>query len=177
MAAYRALCNGSDRDASDFACRATPLVRALGDRYLWMHLQRKVGLAALFTGDIDAARHAFREELAVARELVVLPAASEGLTGLAAVAAVHDELDRAARLAGAAATHRYDEPEAVVDARLHATFLAPARTRRGPDAWDTAVHEGAALSFDDAIAYALTDSRAGARDSTLKQRAPVGHAQ
>ena len=98
-------------------------------------------------------------KLGLCRELVVLPAASEGVAGLAAVAAVSDDLDRAARLTGAAAAHRYGEPEDPVDVRLDATFLEPARVRWGADAWDAAVREGAALSFEDAIAYALDERR------------------
>lgn len=158
MGAFRALCNGSDDDASRFASRAVALTRKLGDRFQWMLLRRKVGLAALFTGDTDAAYDAFREQLELSRELVVLPAAFEGLAGLAAVAVVHDDLDRAARLCGAATAHRYSDPENAIDTRLNATFFEPARTRRGTEVWDAAVHDGSALSIDDAIAYALSDS-------------------
>jgi predicted ATPase len=164
MGVYRALCNGSDGDARDFASRAVPLSRALEDRLQWMLLQRKVGLAALFSGDTQAARDAFREQLELCRDVVVLPAA-KGVGGLAAVAAVCGDLDRAARLFGAAAAHRYGEPENAIDARLRATFFEPARTRRGADAWDAGVREGAALSFDAAIAYALDDSDTDVRDS------------
>jgi len=46
-----------------------------------------------------------------------------------------------------------------VDARLRATFSEPARARFGADAWDAAVHAGAALDFQDAIAYALEQPR------------------
>ena len=89
----------------------------------------------------------------------MLPFASEGLLGLAAVAAVRGDVDRAARLVGAAAAHR-TAPEDPVDARLDATFFEPARTRYGADAWDAAARDGSALSFEDAIAYALEEPRA-----------------
>ena len=168
MAAFRALCNGSDDDASRFASRAIPLTRELNDRFIWMLLLRKVGLAALFTGDTEAARDAFGEQLELCQDLVALPAAFEGLGGLAAVAAVRDDLDRAARLCGAATAHRYNDPENAIDTRLHATFFGPARTRRGHEAWDAAVHDGSALNFNDAIAYALTDSRTDTFDSISK---------
>ena len=105
-AAYVALCLGSDRDAKEFADRAIPIARELDNPYTWMMLRGNFGLAALLTGDTDAARGAFREELELCRELVVRPFASEGLLGLAAVAAVDGDADRAARLAGAAAAHR-----------------------------------------------------------------------
>jgi tetratricopeptide (TPR) repeat protein len=169
MAVFRALCNGSDEDASHFASRAIPLTRKLNDPFVWMLLRRKVGLAALFTGDTEAARDAFREQLELCQDLVVLPAAYEGLGGLAAVAVVRDDLDRAARLCGAAAAHRYGDPENAIDTRLDAAFFEPARTRRAPEAWDAAVRDGSALNFNDAIAYALTDSRTDAPDSAAKQ--------
>jgi hypothetical protein len=117
------------------------------------------GLAALFTDDAAGAVAAFREALELARELVVLPVAFEGLRGLAAIAASHGDLDRAARLYGAAGTHRYDEPEHPVDVRVRDTFFAPARARHGVKAWDAAARAGAALGFRDAIAYALHEPR------------------
>ena len=120
-----------------------------------MLVQDRWGLAALFRDDIAGAAAAFHEQLDVARELVVLPVVFEGLRGLAAVAARHGELDRAARLYGAAEAHRYEEPEHPIDARLHDTFFAPALARYGTEAWDAAERAGAALGLRDAIAYAL----------------------
>ena len=111
----------------------------------------------MLTGDTAAARQAFREELALCRELVYLPFASEGLAGLAAVSTIHGEDHRAARLSGAAAAHRYGKTKDPVDARLDATFFKPARTRHGAEEWDAAAREGSALSFEDAIAYALQE--------------------
>ena len=72
-----------------------------------------------------------------------------------AVAAVRNDTDRAARLAGAAAAHRCCAPQDEVDARLDATFIQPARRRQGADAWDAAARDGGTLSFEDAITYAL----------------------
>jgi predicted ATPase/class 3 adenylate cyclase len=159
-AAYGALQMGSDRDAKEYVGRATPTTRGLNDPFLWMLLQGNSGLAALLTGDTDAARQAFGEELTLCRDLVYLPFASEGLAGLAAVSALHGDDHRAARLLGAAAAHRYGQPKDPVDARLDATFFDPARTRHGAHAWHAAAREGSALSFEDAIAYALQESPA-----------------
>jgi len=158
--AYAALCMGSDRDALDLAARATPPTRALHDPFLQMLLQGNLGLAALLTGETDAARQGFRDELRLCRDLVALPFASEGLAGLAAVATVDGDDDRAARLVGAAAEHRYGQPTDPVDARLRATFFDPARTRHGAGAWDATARGGSALSFEDAIAYALEEALA-----------------
>ena len=159
-AAYGAICMDSDRDAKAFVDRARPVTRELDNRYLWMMLDGNSGLAALFTGDVRTARDAFREELALSRELVVQPFAHEGLNGLAAVAIVDGDDDRAARLAGAAEAHRYGEPGDAVQDRLNATFFEPARTRHGADAWDAAAAEGGSLSFADAVAYGLEERRA-----------------
>jgi hypothetical protein len=170
-AAYTALCHGGDLEAREFARRAIPLVRGLDNPYLWMLLRGNDALAALFTGAIDHAREAFSEELAICRELVVRPFASEGLAGLAAIATVQDDLDRAARLYGAAGSHRYGQPEDRVTARLHTSFFEPARTRHGVDAWDQAIAEGAALGFEEAIAYALDEPpRALTQPETTQRR-------
>ena len=158
-AAYGALVMGGDRDAREFADRAAPIVRDRDSPRSWMILCGNTGLAALLTGDTDAARAAFREELELCRELVALPIACEGLLGLAAVAVVDADLSHAARLRGAAAAHGYEQQDDV-EARLEAAFFATARTRHGADAWDTTVREGAQLSFENAIAYALNQPRA-----------------
>ena len=98
------------------------------------------------------------ERLALAllgRDLVVPLAVAQALTGLAAVAAADARLERAARLAGAGAAHRSRIPDDPVAAKLDATFLEPARTRFGADAWDAAFGEGAALNIDVAIVRGL----------------------
>jgi predicted ATPase/DNA-binding SARP family transcriptional activator len=158
-AAYAALCLGSERDATDFAARATPLARALGTEFERMINSGNLGLAALLTGETGIASQAFREELTLCRDMVVRIVVGEGLRGLGAVAVVDGDDERAATLVGAADGHRYDRPEDPVDARLEAAFFGPARTRCGTDAWNTATRRGSALSFGDAIAFALDEPR------------------
>ena len=158
-AAYAVLCLGSERDATDFAARATPIVRALDSPFMRMINSGNLGLAALLTGETDTASRAFREELRLCRDMVVLSQAFEGLRGLAAVAVVDDDDKRAATLVGAARAHRYDTPEDPVEARLDETYFEPARTRCGTDAWNAATREGSVLGFEDAIACALEEPR------------------
>ena len=74
--------------------------------------------------------------------MVIRPIAFEGLRGLAAVAAVDGDDQRAATLVGAAAAHRYEQPEDLVDARLDKDVFGPARIRCGTDAWDAAARDG-----------------------------------
>jgi hypothetical protein len=125
-----------------------------------MNVRGSLGLTALLTGEPDAAEDALREELRLCRELALRPVAFTGLLGMAAIAASRGEIRRAARLAGAAATHRHGQPEQPLDARLHATFLQSARRRCGADAWDAAAREGAALGLEHAITDALEQPRA-----------------
>jgi predicted ATPase len=157
-----ALGYGSERDARALVERATPLVRALDDPQSWSFLLCNGGLTALLTGDTDAADDAFSQDLRLARDVVAPRFAQESLLGLAAVAAVRDDAQRAAMLTGSAAAHRDDAPQNEIEVRIDAEFLGPARARHGPDTWDAAVREGASLSLPDAIEYAL------------HQREPVG---
>jgi hypothetical protein len=154
-AAYAALCLRSAGDATDFAARATPITRVLDSRSVRMVNSGNLGLAALLTGETARASDAFREELTLCREIVARPVAFEGLRGLAAIAVIHGDDKRAATLVGAAAPQRYDRTEDPVEAKLEAAFFAPARARCGTGAWDAAVREGSALTFEAAIAYAL----------------------
>jgi hypothetical protein len=154
--AYNALCDGHDSDAQEHIERAIPLTRGLESPLRWMALQGNHGMVALFTGAIDEAEAAFREELELARRLVVLPITVEPLLGLAAVAVARGRLSRAARLFGAAGAHRFGLREDAVNARLDAAFFEPARRRAGA-AWESAVHDGAALQLAAAISYALEE--------------------
>ena len=123
-AGYMALSEGSDRDAKEFTQSALAIARELDHPFTSMFVHGNFGLAALLTGDTDAAAHAFREELRLCRELVARPFATEGLLGLAGVAVVRGDVDRAARLVGAAEALR-SEPGDAVHARLDATFFEP----------------------------------------------------
>jgi hypothetical protein len=154
-AAYAALCLGGERDATDFAARAASIERVLDSRFVRMVNSGNLGMAALLSGETDAASHAFREELRLCRDMVIRPMLFEGLRGLAAVAVVHGDAQRAATLVGAADAHRYGRSEDPVEARLDERFFEPARARWGADAWKVAAREGSVLSFEEAIAYAL----------------------
>jgi hypothetical protein len=156
-AAYAALCLGGDRDGAEFASRAAPIAQALDSRFERMINTGNVGLAALLTGQSHIAASAFREELSLCRDMVVRPVVNEGLRGLAAVAVVNGDIKRAATLLGAAATHHYDTAVYPVDRRLDETFFEPARLRCPSKVWNAAASEGSALSFEDAITYALEE--------------------
>jgi hypothetical protein len=162
-AAYGAWRAGRDADAARYLRRAVPLVRRLDQPFLWMHSSGAAGYAALLRGDAEEARAGFGDQLRLSHDLVFRPFVSFALTGLAAVATRERTLERAARLAGAAAAARIPGfDDAAHRTRIEARFLAPARDRHGADAWDGAAREGAAMSLDEAIAYALAEAPAAA---------------
>ena len=156
-ASYAALCLEGDDTARELADRAVPLARELDNPFLQMVLAGNAGLAALMTGDPAGARRSLREELTLCRRLAALPYAAEALAGLAAVAVGHGDLTRAARLHGAAAAHRYGQPQDALGARLERDVFEPARERLGAERWDACSAGGAALEWEDAIACGFED--------------------
>ena len=156
-AAYGTLGEGNYAAARAYIERAIPIARGLDNPHMWMLVRGNEAMAALLAGDLEAARLAFREELRLCRDLGFLPFVFEGLRGIAALAAARDDPGRAARLCGAAATHRHGQPDDAAQAQLDVTFFDAARARCGADAWDAAFREGAELSVADAIASALDE--------------------
>ena len=97
----------------------------------------------------------FREQLTLCRDLVVPPFASEGILELAALAAVRGAVRRAARLVGAAAAHRYVEPEDPTEPDCAQRSSGPHAHATGPTPGTSPPAHGGVLSIEDAIAYAL----------------------
>jgi hypothetical protein len=114
-----------------------------------------LGLVALYEHDREAANFHFREALPLAGRAGAKQAISEELYGLAAVAAMDGDAERCARLWGAAdaikrsTSSPLSEPEQFVVAE----FLEAARAIHTDDRVRI---EGAAMSLDEAISYALT---------------------
>jgi hypothetical protein len=158
-ATYVALDLDSIEDARSLGERALAIGQDLDGPFIWMIIHGNIGLAAVLDGDTERVRQAFREELTLSRELVIPLVAGEGLRGLAAVAVHLNDLPRAARLVGAAATHTYEHNDGdTVQSRLDTAIFEPARLRHGEAAWDAASREGATLGLTDAIAYALEEA-------------------
>jgi predicted ATPase/DNA-binding SARP family transcriptional activator len=154
QAAYSAIKAGTHDRAPPLLEHAESLARELGDQMMLCAVSGTAGLAALFTGAIDDARAAFDEQLQICRDLVVPWIASEGLAGLSAIASRGGDLDRAARLLGAA-TASGPIGDADVIAQLERGFFAPARERHGHRQWTEGCAAGAELGFEDAIELAL----------------------
>jgi predicted ATPase/DNA-binding SARP family transcriptional activator len=150
------LLGGSVVDAKAYADRAAELLHDLHDLQSRAFVLANIGLVAVIAGDTDGAETALRQQLALGRDHLTARYAYDGLKGLAAVAAVHQQDDRCAHLVGAAAAHAVTGalPDPV-DAMFQTDFFGPARARLGEDRWATAVRDGADRSLEEAITYAL----------------------
>ena len=82
------------------------------------------------------------------------------LTGLGRVAHARGQLERAARLCGAAAALRDSMPSAIepYQRSVYDLVLAGLPQALGADAFTLAWERGRALSWDETIAYALQDT-------------------
>lgn len=118
-----------------------------------------MGLAHLFAGEPGAARDALEETARICRAHGFRSGPETAVIGLAAIAAVDGAPERAARLIGAARTMGWPlfSDDARIDARLERDYFAAARTRLGDVLWAEAERAGAALSYPEAIAYALQE--------------------
>jgi enamine deaminase RidA (YjgF/YER057c/UK114 family) len=132
-------------------------VRSLGDQRAAIFLAGNIGLEALFSGDHERARAAFEEQVRLCAGQEEEALAAEGLGGLAAVAAVEGDLERAARLLGAAeATGAVGDADVIE--RLEQDFLAAARERLADAEWSSAYAAGAALGLSKAADLAAAGS-------------------
>jgi tetratricopeptide (TPR) repeat protein len=154
-AAYNEIGIGSPTRARSLLDRALPLALELGEPVQLTVVYGNMGLEALFTDDLDRARPAFEEMLRLCREHVVHSYAAEGLGGLAALATRRGDWDRAAHLLGAAAAAG-PVGDAEVSAQLEERFFASARAQLGKRRWSEAQAAGAEMSFEEAIAFALS---------------------
>jgi hypothetical protein len=141
--------------ASALLGRAVPLARDFGDPLLLAFVFGNAGLTALFTDDLDRARVAFDHQLRLCRDHVWPEHAAEGLAGLAAAATRGADLNRAARLLGAASALGLIGDADVTD-QLEEHFFGPARAKHGAQRWNEAVSAGAEMTLEQAIAFALS---------------------
>ena len=154
---YAAIVERRHDDALSWLEQGLEFARPLGDPAGVFFIRTNQGLASLFADDLDEARHAFCEALATCRDGAE-DVADETLLGLAAVEASQGDLERAARLAGAAqgreTVDRSVDEDTIWD-RLYDEILTPARERYGAANWDRAAGEAAMLSLQEAIDLGL----------------------
>ena len=131
--------------------------RTLRDSYLNSLVLCGLGIVALKQVDLKRARALFRESLAICAERGDRRVGSEALTGLAAVAVADGDLVRGIRLAGAvhAICQEMGVPIAPDDLEILEENVFPLREQIGSAPFDTELAAGKAMSFDNAIAYAI----------------------
>jgi tetratricopeptide (TPR) repeat protein len=146
--------------AAGYAEEALSLSRRTGDRFAANISLNLLAQAAWASGEHRQADRYLREALATAHEMRDRIDAAYCMQGLAAVAGERGEQQRAARMLGAAEAllETSGTPFRVVDDRsLYQRAVSGAREQLGERAWRAAWNEGRAMTFDEAVAYALEE--------------------
>ena len=101
-AAYVALSEDRVAEATSLLDTALQAIAGVEDPWGTLIILSNLGLARLFSGDLDGARDAFEHGLRLCADHAFRNTADEALAGLAAVAAAQGRDEIAARLRGAA---------------------------------------------------------------------------
>jgi DNA-binding NarL/FixJ family response regulator len=128
----------------------------LGDRRGIAQSLANLGIVANRQGDAVRADSHFRQSLPLALAVGVERIAIAGLEGFAQIAAGQGDDARAVRLWAVAASLRdtLGTPLPPADHVMHARSTAAVRARLGDVRWASAWAEGAAMSLEQAVAYA-----------------------
>jgi predicted ATPase/DNA-binding SARP family transcriptional activator len=134
--------------------------RLTGDRRNMAHGLLALGLVAMEQGDLDAAEAHYKEGLLVAREISNHPYMVRMVTGFARLAAERHQGARAGRLYGFVAAQSSlitvtMNPE---EKRTYTTIVQDVSQNMDSAEWSAAEAEGHAMTFEQGIAYALSDS-------------------
>jgi len=156
---YLALAQGDNKRARVLLEEGLARLREQGITFGVFRARFALGHVLLGQADVTQAKQHYQEGLMLQRQLRFQSYTADGLEGLAGVAVAQGQLERAARLFGAAEALRealgwrrwvffqesYDRAVATTHARL------------GEKAWAAAWLEGRAMSLEQAAAYALED--------------------
>jgi non-specific serine/threonine protein kinase len=161
--AFVSLRRGDYPQAAELAEEALALTRQTGDRHVTNIALHHLAQIAWASDEHERAARYFREALTIAWELADTVDSAYYMRGLAAVAEARGELRRASRLLGTAeallegtglVTYAHASHE------LHQRVASAARERLGDQAWTVAHDEGRAMTFEEAVAYALGEDEA-----------------
>jgi non-specific serine/threonine protein kinase len=151
---------GDPAGAARYAEEALEHTRRTGDRLAANIALNILAQAALASGEHALAAGHFRDALELTFESSDRPNTAHCLQGLAAVAEAQGDPHRAARLFGAAEALLESAGVplyAQVDQELHRRVAEAIRERLGERAWTAARNDGRAMSFGEAVAYALEE--------------------
>jgi tetratricopeptide (TPR) repeat protein len=136
-----------------------PVMRASGVRSDLPALLHNLGYVALHAGDLVRARALFVESLALHRKVGNHAGMAEGLYGLAAIAAVQQQPQRAARLFGAAGTAATTSamPAWSVEAAERARYLVLAQAQVTSADWADLCAIGARQPLEHSVREAIAE--------------------
>jgi tetratricopeptide (TPR) repeat protein len=137
---------------------ALPILAETRNSIDW--ILRSQGDLAVVRGNYQQARSLITRALALSRDAKRLPNCEEGITSLAILAIREGQLLRSARLYGAAENLRtvHKLPLAPADRVTRDQELEQLRVLLGTRQLEEGLAEGSALSWEEAIAYALGES-------------------
>jgi tetratricopeptide (TPR) repeat protein len=165
-----ALDRGEHQRAAEYAEESLALTRQTGDRYAANITLSLLAQMAWESDERERAAGHWREALRLSYELANKANSASSIQGLATVAESRGELRRAVRLLGAAetlleaaglvlyayTTYTSNEP--------HQRAASAACEELGERAWKEARDEGRAMTFEQAVEYALEGENSGAVD-------------
>ena len=150
---------GKDDEARTSLTEGLALSKKAGDRFSRYIALYNRSMLALRLGEHDRAAASFVEGLMFSLEVGDHANIAYCLEGLAAVAVARDEPERAARLLGAAQRLREGTEAAVYtyrpDRSLQESTIDTARARLGEPEFEEARAQGGAMTFEQAVEYAL----------------------
>ena len=154
--AWMALMKGDIGRAAALYGEAAEIATPIGDKRHICLASGGLGWVAYLERRWEEADAHARESLRLARELGMKPHMLDEIFCLAGIAAATGDVARAARLAAAAELHQaFIAPDtAVVD--LHRANFESRKAAADGDTWRQAWAAGRAMSFDEAVAYALS---------------------
>jgi non-specific serine/threonine protein kinase len=134
------------------------LCRELGDKWGIGHSLRNLGFVAIDLSDHSRASELLKEGLTLYKELGVKSSIAECLEGLAEGAGAQEQMERAARLYGAAEAMReaVGVPIQPSDRPGYDRSVVAVRAGLGEEAFAKAWEEGRKMSMEQAIDYAIS---------------------
>lgn len=157
-----ALGQGNYDEARSSLVEGLALAQRAGDRFSRYIALYNQSVLAQAQGDYDRAATLFEEGLAFSLEVGDYANIAYCLEGLASVAVARGGADRAALLLGAAERLREGIGAAVYtywpDRSLQERTMDAARARLGEAAFEEARKRGLAMDFEQAVAYALSET-------------------
>jgi len=156
--AEMAILSGDLPRARALSIEALEHAEALGDQRHASSAQTVLGWVALAERRLDKSIEHFSMGLALMRDLGDARVSVNVLFGLAGTAAAAGDAERAARLEAVAARSEeiLGHIPTVADSGIHMRYLDELRASTDPSVWEVAAREGAAMSLEEGIEFALS---------------------